>query len=281
VAAPQGGFGNAYPPPPDVYGAQPPAGAPAPPQTGSSAPPTGRIAGSASVSGAGGASAAGPGPTSPFAPPETSVRIPSTPGVYGSQGQPAGPDQYGSTQPFDAGATQYGADPTRVGSPYQPGPVYQPGYDESAPRFDEQQPGGGQPYGAATQTYGSPAQPPGSDQPYGGSGGPTYGAPPAEKSRRGLVIGIVVAAVVVVILGAVGAYLAFSGGGGGSSNYSVGSCVKHSGDQATSVDCSASDAYKITSTVDSPTKCPDQSQPYVILQRSGAADQVLCLKPAH
>jgi hypothetical protein len=218
-AAPQGGFGNAYPNQPGTYGAQPPS--------------------------------SGPGTQSPFAPPETSMRIPSAPGVYGS---PGGPSQYGAAQPHDAG------DQTRVGSPYQAGyeqagyeqaGYEQAGYEGSAPRVDEQQPGAGQ----------------------------TYGAPPAKKSRRGLIIGVVIAVVVVVVLGAVGGYLAFSGGG--SSNFPVGSCVKHSGDQATSVDCSASDAFKITSTTDSPTKCPDQAQPYVVLQRSGAADQVLCLKPAH
>ena len=51
--------------------------------------------------------------------------------------------------------------------------------------------------------------------------------------------------------------------------------------QATSVSCSESGAYTVVNNVDSPSKCSDQGQPYVLLQQHGVADQVLCLKPAH
>jgi flagellar basal body-associated protein FliL len=104
------------------------------------------------------------------------------------------------------------------------------------------------------------------------------GQPPA-KSRRGLIIGLAVAGVVLVALAAVAIVASMSGGKSG--NYPVGSCVKQSGDKATSVSCSESGAYTVVSNVDSPSKCSDQGQPYVLLQQHGVADQVLCLKPAH
>ena len=104
------------------------------------------------------------------------------------------------------------------------------------------------------------------------------GQPPA-KSRRGLIIGLAIAGVVLVALAAVAIVASMSGDKSG--NYAVGQCVKQSGDKATNVSCSESGAYSIVSKVDSPSKCSDQGQPYVLLQQRGVADQVLCLKPAH
>jgi hypothetical protein len=65
-----------------------------------------------------------------------------------------------------------------------------------------------------------------------------------------------------------------------SNNFVVNSCVKRSGDKAQSVSCSTSGAYQIVSKVGSPSQCPDQAQPYVVLQEKGKTDQVLCLKPS-
>jgi hypothetical protein len=108
---------------------------------------------------------------------------------------------------------------------------------------------------------------------------PDAGGEPPRKSRRGLVIGLAIAGVVIIALAAIAVVVSMSGNK--SSDYAVGSCVKQSGDKAASVSCSDSGAYSVVSKTDSPTKCADQTQPYVVLQRSGSADEVLCLKPAH
>jgi collagen type III alpha len=238
--------GRGYPEQPGAYGGQPQSpgsyGTPPGYGAGPSGPPTGRVAGSASVSGGGASGTA-------------SV---SGPGVYGS---PARPDQ------------QYP-------------PPYGPGGQPDGPQFGgppTQQFGGGT-YGAGPGVYGG-GQPGqfgqgGAEPPYGPGGGEPYGQgdEPAKGGRRkGVIIGIVVAAVVVVAAVAIGVTMALSKGG---SNYAVGSCVKQSGDKAKSVSCTESGAYKILNKTDAASKCADQSQPYVVLQRSGSADQVLCLKPA-
>ncbi len=106
------------------------------------------------------------------------------------------------------------------------------------------------------------------------------GAPPPAKSKRGLIIAIVVAAVVVLALAAVGVTYFMSSQSSGNT-FAVGSCVQKSGDKAVGTACTTSGAYQILSKVDSPSKCPDPAQPYVILQEQGKPDQVLCLKPAH
>lgn len=111
------------------------------------------------------------------------------------------------------------------------------------------------------------------DEPPGGPGGP----PPA-KSKRGLIIGVVIAAVAVLALAAVGVTWMLSSKSG--NNFAVDSCVKRSGDKAESVSCSTSGSFKIVSKVGSPSQCPDQAQPYVVLQEKGKSDQVLCLKPS-
>jgi hypothetical protein len=160
---------------------------------------------------------------------------------------------------------------------------------------------------AAPGTYGTPASSPPYSPPNAGStygspaGGPGYPAPPGgpelsrfanlryddppideapPKSRRGLIIGIVIAAVVVLALAGTGVTWALSKKSSGSS-FAVNSCVKKSDNKAVAVDCSTAGAYQIVSKVDGVEKCPDKGQPYVILQESGRPDQVLCLKPTH
>jgi hypothetical protein len=194
-------------------------------------------------------------------------------GVYGTPTQYGSPSQYGANQPG-----QYGA-------PGQPG-------------------GGNGQFGAGTTQFGSPGQFGGGTTQYGGNQPGQYGSPgqygadpaiarfgpgtsdepdadgqPPRKSRRSLIIGLAVAGVVLVALAAVAIVVAMSGGS--KNDYPLGSCVKQSGDKAASVACTDATAYSIVNKVDAPTKCADQTQPYVVLQRSGVADEVLCLKPAH
>jgi len=104
--------------------------------------------------------------------------------------------------------------------------------------------------------------------------------PPPAKSKRGLIIGIVVAAVLLLGLVGAGVTWALSKSSSGSS-FAVNSCVQKSDDKAVAVACSTAGAYQIVSKVDTVEKCPDRNQPYVVLQQSGKPDEVLCLKPAH
>jgi hypothetical protein len=162
-------------------------------------------------------------------------------GTYGASGTPTfqPPGQYG--EPGEPGRpSQYG-DPTQYG-----GGDRGPEGRFSALRYDE------------------------------APGGP--GGPPPAKSKRGLIIGVVIAAVAVLALAAVGVTWMLSSKS--SNNFAVNSCVKRSGDKAETVSCSTSGSYQIVSKVGSPSQCPDQGQPYVILQEKGKTDQVLCLKPS-
>lgn len=171
--------------------------------------------------------------------------------TYGDQGSYGGPATYGGPASY-GGSANYGRSETYGGSAGFGGPTGSDG------------PGGFASYGGQRVELGQRGE-----------------APPIEaegrKSRRGLVIGLTVAVVLVVVLGAVAIVLSMSKG----DSYAVGSCVKKSGDKAVSATCTDADAYKITSKVDSSTKCPDQSQPYVVIKHPGSTDDVLCLKPMH
>ncbi len=205
-------------------------------------------------------------------------------GGYGGQGGGTYGTPQGGTYGSPAGG--FGGPPPERGPGGYGGGTYppQPGqYDPGQPgQYDPGQPGQYDP-GRPSQ-YGDPTQ-----QPYGDSEGGPYsalrydqagpgGPPPQQKSRRGLIISVVVAAVAVLALAAVGVTYFMSSKGG--SNFAVDSCVRKSGDKAESVSCSTSGSYKIVSKVGSPSQCPDQAQPYVVLQEKGKGDQVLCLKPA-
>jgi collagen type III alpha len=63
-------------------------------------------------------------------------------------------------------------------------------------------------------------------------------------------------------------------------DFAVGKCVKQSGGRASSVSCTTSGAFKIIDKVDQQDRCPDANQPFVVLQRSGTKDEILCLRPA-
>nr|BFE64205.1 hypothetical protein GCM10020063_087310 [Dactylosporangium thailandense] len=114
--------------------------------------------------------------------------------------------------------------------------------------------------------------------------GPIDGEPiptpePPVKSRRGLLVGLLIVAAVFLVAVAGTAIIVKISGAGGTS-FAVNSCVKQDGDSATGVDCSSKDAFKIVSKVDKPESCSDASQPYIVLQHKGEKDQVLCLRPA-
>jgi hypothetical protein len=226
--------------PPSGFGTPPPPT----PQSGPPAPPAPPATGRVSVPGAIPASAGGPPPQT-YTPPPGTYGAPAAPATYGT---PASSPPY---SPPNSGST--------YGSP-APGP-----------------------------TYGAPPGPDPSRPPHGGPelsrfASLRYDDPPIDEprtgSKRGLIIGIVIAAVVVLALAGGGVTWALSQKSSGSS-FAVNSCVKKSDDKAVAVDCSSSGAYQIVSTVDGVDKCPDKGQPYVVLQESGKPDQVLCLKPAH
>ena len=172
-------------------------------------------------------------------------------GTYGSASAPTyqPPGQYGEPGRYGGGGepgrpSQYG-DPTQYGAAEQYGDRGAEGRFSSL-RYDE------------------------------APGGP--GGPPPTKSKRGLIIGVVIAAVAVLALAGVGVTWMLSSKS--SNNFAVNSCVKRSGDKAESVSCSTAGSFQIVSKVGSPGQCPDQAQPYVVLQEKGKSDQVLCLKPS-
>src|SRR5438477_364188 len=104
---------------------------------------------------------------------------------------------------------------------------YPPGYDPAdGPQPPRRQPGDG--YQDPTQ-YGERGPEAGRFGSLRYEEGPG-GAPPERKSRRGLIIGVVVAVVAVLVLGAVGFFFLVSSNSG--SNFAVNSCVRRSGDKA-------------------------------------------------
>jgi hypothetical protein len=292
----QSGFGGGFGSSAASHSPEPPRGPdsswPADPNRPTSPPPTGRISGSASVGSAsvGSASVGGPSAGNQGGPTGASGRA-STPGVYGAPTQYGTPAQYGGgNRPGEYGAptTQFAGGPGQYG---EGAGQYGGAAGAGTGQFGGNQPGQyGAPVGGPGQYGGNQAGQYGAPGQYGsapdpamarfrpGSGDEPGDGQPEAKNRRGLIIGLAIAGVVIVALIAVAVVASMSGDKSG--DYAVGKCVKQSGDTATSVACSESGAYSIVNKVDSASKC-DQSQPYVLLQRSGVADQVLCLKPAH
>lgn len=236
----QGGAQIGQPPPPSQ---QPPTG-------------TARVAASASV------------PVPPAAPPPAPASPPPAPPSYGppSQqsylppggvyGQQAGPGQYGGPP--------MGAPPGSMGPPaggYGPGPGERPGMTPMGQ-------GGYQPaYGQAPQHEGVPT-----------GGWPYVESPPTtRKSRKGLIIALIIVAVVLVV--GVGGYVGWSLTSRGS-DYVEGACVKQAGGDAVIVDCATAGAYRITSIEDNEGGCPDPNQPTVVLTGPVGNRRYACLAPA-
>ncbi|WP_330186259.1 hypothetical protein KZZ52_00535 [Dactylosporangium sp. AC04546] len=103
---------------------------------------------------------------------------------------------------------------------------------------------------------------------------------PAPKSRRGLLVGLVVV-IVVFLLAVAGTAIVVALNNAGSTSFAVNSCVKQDGDSAKKASCSDGDSFQIVSKVDKPESCSDASQPYIVLQHKGQKDEVLCLRPAN
>ncbi len=272
-----------YPP-----GYEPADGAPRPPQDGFPEVPTNR------------ATARIPQPP-PWAQPQSAQPAPGSYGTgqpYGSSDQPYGaPAQPGYDNPPGSFGSAPAPPPGRVsGSASVPGAPPTSGAGYGQPAFGSSPGTYGSP--ASPGTYGTPAASGSYGQPAAGSYAPPYagpepsrfaglryddgsaGPPPPTKSKRGLIIGIVVVA--IVILGLVGAGVTWAlSRSSDTASFAVNSCVQKSDEKAIAVSCSATGAYQIVSKVDTVDKCPDRNQPYVVLQQSGKPDQVLCLKPAH
>ncbi len=111
---------------------------------------------------------------------------------------------------------------------------------------------------------------PGSDEPAG----------QPRKSRKSLVVSLVIVAVVFLLaVAGTGVVVALNNAGDGT--YAVNSCVKRDGDKAVEASCSESGAFTVVSKQDKQEDCPDPNQPFVVLEHKGSNDQVLCLRPAN
>jgi hypothetical protein len=107
---------------------------------------------------------------------------------------------------------------------------------------------------------------------------PAAPAPHPPKSR-GLVIALIIAGVVALLaIAGTGFWLALDSAG---NTFAVDSCVKQDGGAAVETNCSDQGAFRVVTKVDSQESCPDPNQPFVVLQRKGADDEVLCLRPAN
>jgi hypothetical protein len=172
------------------------------------------------------------------------------PGTYGSP-SPYAPPGYGQASPGQYGQPTFGG-----GEPAGPAPMgqggYQPSYGQPPPRENPSVPTGGWPY--------------------------VEGQPPEErKSRKGLIITLIVVAVVLVV--AVGGYVGWSLTTRGS-EFVEGACVKQSGNDAVVVDCSTEGAFKITTISDNEAGCTDPNQPTVVLTGPMGNRRYACLAPA-
>jgi hypothetical protein len=230
-------------------------------------------------------------------PTRASARVPQPP-VWAP---PQNAQPFGGVSPPPPPPPQFGGptEPPAFGSPAQPP---QGGYGGPSGGFGgppPAQPSSGPPSSGRASVPGSPSFGPGT---YGTPPGPppapapTYAGPepsrfanlryddPAieapRKSKRGLIIGVVIAAVVLLGLAGAGVFL-FLNKTSTNASFAVNSCVKKADDKAVAAACTETGAYQIVAKVDTVDKCPDKGQPYVVLQESGKPDQVLCLKPAH
>jgi hypothetical protein len=173
----------------------------------------------------------------------------------GGQNAPASPPQ---------GAPNYGGGFDRLGpQPGQPGQQGQPG-----------------PYGSPVygQQQGDPGRRDGGQAPTGWAEPGQEPQPPAGKSKRGLIVTVIVVAVLIVV--GVGAFVGWSLTNK-TSDFTVGACVKQDGSDAVITDCAGgSGVFKIASIVDAENGCPDANQPSLVLtERVGGAKKWACLTP--
>jgi hypothetical protein len=100
---------------------------------------------------------------------------------------------------------------------------------------------------------------------------------PPRKSRRGLIVGLVIAAVLAVMAAA---GVVVTGYFNQSSSFAVGSCVRQDGNRARQASCSDANAFTVVAKVTKQEQCSDANQPYVVIERPGSTPEVLCLRPA-
>lgn len=276
-------------PPPAQYGAPPVPSAP--PHAGTASVPA-RPTGSAQVPGA------PPSGHAQVSPPTGSFPGFSQPPVnesVGGYGRPAGsaavPDPYGASPEYGQPNQAYGQPAQPYGQSQQPyGPEYgQPNQPYGQPTgvygapsggYPSQGPTGYQP-GQPTNVYGTPSGPPAlgyGDATAQVSGQPdTFPPAPQHKNKRLLLVLALVAA--VVVLAGIGTAVTLALGGS-STNFAVNDCVKESSGKAVKADCSDSKAFRVINKVSQQSDCADKNQPYVVVQRKGSKDEVLCLRPA-
>jgi hypothetical protein len=102
---------------------------------------------------------------------------------------------------------------------------------------------------------------------------------PPRRNRRLLFILLAVFAALIV-LGVAGTIVTLTLNNAGGKGFAVNSCVKQDGANARETSCSDPNAFVIVRKVDKQENCPDPNQPFVVLERSGGKDEVLCLRPA-
>jgi hypothetical protein len=137
---------------------------------------------------------------------------------------------------------------------------------------------GGPRYSDLVSLPGDPPPPPVPPAPLVGDQDPAVAQPAPRKSRRALVLSLVIVAV-VFLLAVAGTGVVVFLNNAGDTTFPVNSCVKQDGAEAVKTSCSTSGAFTVVSKVDRQEDCPDQNQPFIVVQHKGAKDQVLCLRP--
>lgn len=231
-----------------------------------------------------GAASGGLGWSQQTSAPPASERGGDEPTLYGRQpggeappfGQPPSPGTGGYGQQPGGTPGMYGQPPASEAAPFGQYAGGGPGmYGQQQPGvFGQQQPGE-----FGQQSFGGPM---------GGEGESSsgmYGQPAApevtaeSKKRRTLMIVLAAVAVLVVLAaGGTGVMMYLTGKSG--SSFAVNSCVKKSGESAVSTSCSDGNAYKIVTKTTTQANCPDQNQPFVIIEHDDGENDVLCLRPA-
>lgn len=103
---------------------------------------------------------------------------------------------------------------------------------------------------------------------------------PTPQIRNGRVLLAVLAGAALLLIVPFAIVWALTKPGGGDSGFEVGSCVKQSGSNAVTAQCSDEGAFEVVSKVAKESDCPDPKQPAVVQQEQEGTNRVLCLKPA-
>jgi hypothetical protein len=125
--------------------------------------------------------------------------------------------------------------------------------------------------------FGEPVQAPTAEATGTGEpGGEAEQATPHIRNGR-VLLAVLCAAVLLLVVPLGVVWLATRSSG---TSFDVGSCIRRSGSEAVSAQCSDSDAFTVVAKVDNQDKCTDPpGQPYVVIT-DGGKNNVLCLRPA-